>query len=76
MVYPPYEAENLPHKKILFQQSKGKVAGNYVYLYPPGIPLLVPGERIEGTLIEQVEECQKEGLNVKGIVDGTIEIIA
>ena len=76
MVYPPYEAESLPHKKILFQQSKGKVAGNYVYLYPPGIPLLVPGERIEGTLIEQVEECQKEGLNVKGIVDGMIEIIA
>ena len=76
MVYPPYEAENLPHKKILFQESKGKVAGNYVYLYPPGIPLLVPGERIEGTLIEQVEECQKEGLNVKGIVDGIIEIIA
>lgn len=75
MVYPPYEAENLPHKKILFQESKGKVAGNYVYLYPPGIPLLVPGERIEETLIEQVEECQKEGLNVKGIVDGMIEII-
>lgn len=76
MAYPPYEAENLPHKKILFQESKGKVAGNYVYLYPPGIPLLVPGERIEETLIEQVEECQKEGLNVKGIVDGMVEIIA
>lgn len=75
MIYPPYEAENLSRKKILFQESKGKVAGNYVYLYPPGIPLLVPGERIEETLIEQVEECQKEGLNVKGIVDGMIEVI-
>lgn len=75
MVYSPYEAEHLQHTRILFQEAQGRIAGNYIYLYPPGIPLLVPGERIEEALLEQVIECQKEGLNVKGIVDGMIEVI-
>ena len=29
---------------ILFENSEGKISGEFIYIYPPGIPLLVPGE--------------------------------
>ena len=31
---------------IPFSESLGKISGDMIYPYPPGIPLLVPGERI------------------------------
>lgn len=50
-------------------KSCGRIAREYVYLYPPGIPLLVPGERIHKDLLEQMLTYQAEGLNLQGMED-------
>lgn len=58
--------------------SGERIAGEYVYLYPPGIPLLVPGERIQPKLIEQITMFQRAGLTVQGLEDikeGRIKVI-
>ena len=34
------------------QESEGRIAGEFLYLYPPGIPLLVPGERISEEIVQ------------------------
>ena len=36
-------------------------------LYPPGIPILVPGEHIEQVHSEQLTKYLQEGLNVQGV---------
>ena len=41
--------------KIPFSQSLGKVSGDIICPYPPGIPLIVPGERIDKDRIEWIE---------------------
>lgn len=66
-VMPPYEADL--KKKIVCPLSKcqGRTAGDYVYLYPPGIPLLVPGERIGTVCIEQLGYYEERGLMVIGL---------
>lgn len=74
-VYSPYEVEQKEGTQIPFAQSKGKVAKEYIYLYPPGIPLVVPGEKITAELISYVEECSRQGLSVKGIVEDTFLIV-
>lgn len=67
MVCPVFEAEEKPKKSLLLSEAEGETAADYVYLYPPGIPLLVPGERIERKLLAALEESQKKQLNLCGL---------
>lgn len=55
--------------------SAGRVSAEYVYLYPPGIPLLVPGERIQSKLIADITMYKKNGLSIQGMQDGNCEKI-
>ena len=41
------KAWNAPSKVVTFEQSEGEVASELVCPYPPGIPLLIPGERVD-----------------------------
>lgn len=51
-------------------QASGCVSGDYVYLYPPGIPLVAPGERITDKILSDIESCRRLGLKVLGVADG------
>ncbi len=64
-----YEALELPVKEVSFEEAAGKISANYVYLYPPGIPVLLPGEVIEEDCIKNIRESVKLRLNLQGIAD-------
>jgi arginine/lysine/ornithine decarboxylase len=57
----PSQAMKQPAETIPVIESAGRIAAEFVTEYPPGIPLLVPGEIITGEIIGQVN---KESLNV------------
>ena len=61
------EAWDAEKEEILLSQAAGRIAGDFVNLYPPRIPVLVPGEQIEETHCRQLAEYLKEGLNVQGV---------
>jgi len=63
------EAMETPGKSVLFDQAEGKISQEFVYLYPPGIPLLAPGERISRALLEQIREYRDRGFAVQGTED-------
>lgn len=65
------QAEEAVKETILLEQSAGRISGEFVYLYPPGIPLLVPGERIPETIPEQLQTYRAAGLHVQGLQDYT-----
>lgn len=53
----------------------GSVSTEYAYLYPPGIPLIVPGERISEEVIALLKEYKKMGFRIEGLKkDGYIEV--
>ncbi len=56
-------------EQVPLRDAPGRFAGEFVNLYPPGIPLLVPGERITRTQCTQIAEYIAQGLNVQGIVE-------
>lgn len=64
-----YEAMELPVTAIPFDEAEGKISGSYVYLYPPGIPVLIPGEIIDKSCIENIRKSIKLRLNLQGIAD-------
>lgn len=45
------------------------------YLYPPGIPLIVPGEQITGQFIRNMRIYMEEGLYLQGLEDYTNDTI-
>lgn len=59
---PEEEKEYMPLEK-----SEGRISLEYAYLYPPGCPLIVPGERISRECIKQLEIYQKLGFQVEGL---------
>lgn len=63
------EAERHPRQRAELAGSVGKVSAEYLYLYPPGIPMIVPGERISGGLIAWTEQAKKAGLSIQGLSD-------
>ncbi|MCL2051823.1 MAG: aminotransferase class I/II-fold pyridoxal phosphate-dependent enzyme [Lachnospiraceae bacterium] len=42
--------------EVLLADALGKVASEFAFLYPPGIPLIVPGEKLNRDIIKMVKE--------------------
>lgn len=69
------EAYDREWESIELVQSVGRVAAEFVNLYPPGIPLAVPGEKMGKELVEKLLYSRQLGLNVQGAEDGYIKVI-
>ncbi len=65
----PKEAFGAERKKVSFKDSIGLVCAEYVIPYPPGIPLLVPGEVITPSVAECVNACLESGIEIIGCED-------
>lgn len=50
------------------QDAVGCRAGEFLELYPPGVPVLVPGEKITGEMIQKIQDWSKSGLNLQGTI--------
>lgn len=64
-----FQAVELPVSCVSFEEAVGRISADYVYLYPPGIPVLLPGEKIDGDFIKNVRKSLKLRLNLQGIAD-------
>ena len=50
-----------------FDEAAGRTAADFVNIYPPGIPVLVPGERVEAEVLEMLAAYRNNGYTVQGI---------
>lgn len=57
-------------EQVELKDCIGRVSGEFVYLYPPGIPMIVPGEEIEEEFVDIIFKSKEEGLQVQGMRDG------
>lgn len=60
---------------IPFQQASDRIIAEFIYVYPPGIPILLPGEVVTQELINFITEHVAVGLPVKGPEDRTVQNI-
>ena len=70
-----YETDCEEHEYIVIEESEGRIAGEYVFLYPPGSPMLVPGEKVSRNMINRINEYIDINLNILGLKDGKICVI-
>ena len=54
---------------VPLEEAEGRAARTCVTIYPPGVPMLMPGERIGTREIARIREDWKLGLTVEGICE-------
>lgn len=70
---PPREAFYAKRRSLPIGESARQVCGEFVMCYPPGIPILAPGERITEDILEYIDYCKKKHCLITGPEDMSIE---
>ena len=69
------EAMDADTERTAFQDTVGKVSAEFVYLYPPGIPIIAPGEVFTDAIVEKIMADKAAGLLVQGPADPDADVI-
>ena len=71
----PSDAWRAEKERIFYKDACGRISGGFITVYPPGIPMAVPGERITENITEWICESRGMGLTVEGVSeDGKVEV--
>ena len=69
MVLTPREAFTRDHVEVPFRNSAGRICAEVITPYPPGIPIICPGERIDEDTIDYLQTEMHAGVHIQGPVD-------
>lgn len=69
----PQEAFYANKESLPIRETAGRVCSEFVMCYPPGIPILAPGEMITKEIIDYIVYAKEIGCNVTGPEDADIE---
>ena len=73
VVVSPQEAFYADKISLKRQQTLGRISSEFVMCYPPGIPILAPGERISQDVLNYISYAEEKGCSLTGPEDTTIE---
>lgn len=59
-----YEAVRREKESVEPEKARGRISAEYVFAYPPGIPLLAPGEEISDGILSGIAELEAAGVAV------------
>ena len=71
----PQKAFYAEKKSLSIKDSVGCISREFVMCYPPGIPILAPGERITKEIAEYILYAKEKGCSMTGPEDPEIEYI-
>lgn len=71
----PRDAFFASKRKVMVKESIGKVSGELVCPYPPGIPVLIPGEVITEKAVDYLLHVRSEGADISGASDPLLSSI-
>lgn len=69
----PWEALYCEKEQVEAEKSIGRMCGEMIIPYPPGIPVLMPGEIITREVYEYLRLCLGQGVKVNGASDAKLE---
>jgi arginine/lysine/ornithine decarboxylase len=75
VVTSPQEAFYADKVSIPLEESEGRVCSEFVMCYPPGIPVVAPGERITAEILDYIQYAKAKGCSMTGPEDPEIKQI-
>ena len=73
VVVSPQDAFYAEKYSLPIEETEGKVCSEFVMCYPPGIPILAPGEKITGDILKYISYAKEKGCSLTGPEDPEIE---
>ena len=73
VVMTPQESFYAEKESLPIKETKGRVCSEFVMCYPPGIPILAPGEEITDKIIDYILYAKEKGCSMTGPEDEWIE---
>lgn len=71
----PQEAFYAEKECLPIKDTAGRVCSEFVMCYPPGIPILAPGERITPDILAYIQYAKEKGCSMTGPEDPAIEYL-
>ena len=65
----PQDAFYADKETVELKDAPGRISGEFVMCYPPGIPILAPGERVTQEIREHIEYAREKGCTLTGAED-------
>jgi len=75
VILAPQQAFYAEKRAVPVQESVGHVCSEFVMCYPPGIPILAPGELITREILDYIGYAKEKGCSLTGTEDKRIENI-
>lgn len=69
VVASPQEAFYAEKESLPIRETRGRVCSEFVMCYPPGIPILAPGEEITDTILDYIRYAREKGCSLTGTED-------
>lgn len=60
------QALRMAREAVPFAEAVGRVAAQYAWAYPPGVPLIAPGERVDGRFVAEAKRYAEAGIPLRG----------
>lgn len=75
VVYAPQEAFYAEKESVPLKDARGRICTEFVMCYPPGIPVLAPGEMVTADIIEYIAYAKEKGCSLTGPEDLEVELL-
>lgn len=75
MALAPKEASRRPWERVLLAESRGCISAEVVTCYPPGIPIVFPGEIISKEVVDYLEIVKKLAWGISGPEDRSLNTL-
>lgn len=75
MIVTPRDAFYNAKKSVSLENAGGEIAGEMIMAYPPGIPVICPGERITNNMIEYIKLLKEQPCELQGTTDPKLDHI-
>ena len=69
----PQYAFYSPKQSLPLEETAGRICSEFVMCYPPGIPILAPGERVTSKILDYIRYAKEKGCQMTGHEDANIE---
>jgi arginine/lysine/ornithine decarboxylase len=75
VIVSPRDAFYSRKKVVLLEEAEGEISGESIMAYPPGIPIVTPGERISKEIIDYIKFLKSQHSLIQGTEDPNAEYI-
>lgn len=71
----PFEVHNAKYREVDLFEAIGEISKDFIVPYPPGIPIVLPGEEITQEVIDAIIWYQRKSISILGVYCNSIKIV-